>query len=82
MNSTETSAEVIPVAAVQSMIPESKASAKSTVIHIVANAAGAILILGLGDNWLHVLRSQCPKFRRTLEAGRRQMWLHWSTSPK
>lgn len=48
MSSTETSAEVIPVAAVQSIVPESNTSARSTVIHSVANAAGAILILGLG----------------------------------
>ena len=52
MNSIETpaavQAAVLPVPAEQKSIPESQASSGNQALHLVTNAAGAILILGLG----------------------------------
>ncbi len=48
MSSTETSADVIPASAVRTLASDSKNPSGDAVIHRVANAAGAILILGLG----------------------------------
>jgi multidrug efflux pump subunit AcrA (membrane-fusion protein) len=48
MNSTETSADVIPVSVARAPASDSGSSSENATLHIVANAAGAILILALG----------------------------------